>query len=576
MRAAQRAEVLQEYDRAIVEYSKVLSANPDNLEARQALERMKLRSSLDHFSRARRLYAAGRLDEALVDAQIANDLNPTSGDIEELLTTVRTQLRNKVAVNREGRTELETLIDRARTLPAEGTQLPDVALPSIVWNGSARDLYSQIGKMANISVAFDPLYKDQPINIDIRSQTLEAALQAISGSTRNFYQVTAPRTITVVPDTPAKRQEYEEEIIQAFPLSNADVKETADILRIVADNRRLSVSGANSTIVVKDTPERVSAAARIIAAIDKARPEVVVDVEILEVDRSRLKEYGLQIVSPGDPNGINGTVTVTPDPLTLRDLLNLTPDNVLFTNIPGLAYRLLKQDVNTRTLANTQLRILEGQTAEAQFGEDVPVPTTQFAPIATGGVAQQPITSFQYRTVGVNLEILPRTHHDDAVTLNVRVQVSSLAGFGGFGGLPTFGNRAVATVNRLRDGETNLIAGLIRDEERVVKRGIPGLSDIPAVGSLFAHNRRETKESDVVVTLTPRIIRVLDVTEADLRAFRVGREGATAGFTLQVPAPGALPPPDPAQQPPPPPPPPAQQPILQPDPIVPKPAAPDK
>ena len=548
MRAGQSAEVLQDYDRAIVEYTKVLREDPDNRAARHALDRMKLRSSLDHFTRGRRLNAAGRLDEALVELQIADELNPGSGDVEELLASVRTQLRNKVAVAREGKTELESLVERARGLPAEGLELPDATLPqSLAWNGSARDLYTLLGKMANISVVFDPQYRDQQINIDLRDQSLEAALQAISNSTRNFFQVTAPRTVMIAPDTPAKRQEYEEEIIQTFPLSNADVKEAADLLRIVGDNRRLSVVTANNTIAIKDTPERVSAAGRLLAAIDKARPEVVIDVEILEVDRTRLKEYGLQLASPGDPNGINGSAVIGGDDLTVRDLRSLTQSDIFLTNLPGLFYRLLKQDTNTRTLANTQLRVSDGQSAQARFGERIPIPITQFAPIATGGINQQPITSFQYENIGVNLDISPRTHHDDHVTLALKVEVSSVSGQG-FGGLPTLGNRAISTVNRLRDGETNLLAGLIRDDERLVRRGIPGLSDIPAVGRLFAHTRRETQETDIVVTLTPRIIRVLDVTEEDLRAFRVGRDGS-GGLGLTIPLPGALTPVDPAQQP---------------------------
>ena len=578
MRDGQRAEALQDYDRAIVEYTKVLREDPDNRAARQGLERMKLRSSLEHFTRGRRLNAAGRLDEALVELQIADELNPGSADVEELLASVRTQLRNKIAVASEGKTELESLIERARTLPAPGLELPDATLPqTLAWNGSARDLYSLLGKMAKISVVFDPQYRDQQINIDIRDQSLDAALQAISASTRNFYQVTAPNTITVIPDTPAKRQEYEQEIIQTFPLSNADVKEAADLLRIVVDNRRLSVVTANNTIAIKDTPDRVNAAGRLLAAIDKARPEVVIDVEILEVDRTRLKEYGLQLASPGDPNGINGAAVI-PDELTVRDLRSLTQSDVFLTNLPGLFYRLLKQDTNTRTLANTQLRVSEGLSAQARFGERIPIPITQFAPIATGGINQQPITSFQYENVGVNLDITPRIHHDDTVTLALKIEVSSVSGQG-FGGLPTLGNRAISTVNRLRDGETNLLAGLIRDDERLVVRGIPGLSDIPALGRLFAHTRRETQETDIVVTMTPRIIRVLDVTEEDLRAFRVGR-GGPDGFNLTVPLPGALAPADPAQQPLPPgqvPPqqpqqPPPQQPT--PGPIFPPPPAP--
>ena len=169
--------------------------------------------------------------------------------------------------------------------------------------------------------------------------------------------------------------------------------------------------------------------------------------------------------------------------------------------------------------------------AQAKFGERVPVPVTVFSPIATGGVNQQPITSFNYENIGVNIDITPRTHHDDDVTLNLKIAVQSISGTG-FGGLPTFGNREISTVIRLRDGETNMLAGLIRDDERKVAEGVPGLSDLPVVGHIFTHSRTETTQTDIILTLTPHIIRVLDLEESDLLAFRVGRDTATPALQL--------------------------------------------
>ncbi len=208
---------------------------------------------------------------------------------------------------------------------------------------------------------------------------------------------------------------------------------------------------------------------------------------------------------------------------------------MLLTNLPGLYYRLLKTDSNTRTLANPQLRTSEGIAAQARFGERVPVPVTTFAPIAAGGVQTQPITSFNYENIGVNIDITPRTHHDDDVSLALKIELSSISGTG-FGDLPTFGNRSINTVIRLRDGETNMLAGLIRDEERKVLSGVPGLSDIPIVGRLFAHNRTEVQETDIILTLTPHIVRVLDLTEDDVQAFKVGRDTGSAA-PLDVPTP---------------------------------------
>jgi general secretion pathway protein D len=358
-------------------------------------------------------------------------------------------------------------------------------------------------------------------------------------TTRNFWRVTAPRTISVVPDTTAKRREYEEEVVRTFYLSNADLKETIDMLRIVVDARRLSSITATNAITIKDTPERITAAGKIITAIDKARPEVIIDVELLEVNRTHLHEYGLQIASPGQP-GISGSADINRAGMSLRDLSNLTSADVLLTGLPALYYRLLKNDGATRILANPQLRTSEGIPAQARFGERVPVPVTTFSPIAAGGVQTQPITSFNYEPIGVNIDITPRMHHDDAVSLALKVDLSSISGKG-FGDLPTFGSRQINTVIRLKDGETSMLAGLIRDEERTSLAGIPGLSDLPVIGRLFAYNHKETQETDIILTLTPRIIRVLNLSAEDLQAFKMGRDAGAPLAEIAPPIPLPLP-----------------------------------
>jgi general secretion pathway protein D len=553
MRSGQQAEFIQNYDQAVIEYTRALREKPGNPEVLRALERAKLRAAQDHLTRGRRLAATGKLDEALLELQTASEMNPGSADIEDTLRSVRTQQRTKIAVAREGKTQLESLVDRMRDLPAQGAQLPmDVRLPASLTfpNASSRTVYLSIGRLANISIVFDSTFRDQNVSIDLRDATVQAALDAVSNATRNFYRVTGDRVVTVIPDNVAKRREYEEEVVKTFYLSNVDLRETIDLLRTVVDARRIAPITGTNALTIKDTPERVELAGRIIAANDKARPEVLIDVQLLEVDRTRLKEYGLQLASPGSP-GINGAADINREGFTLNDLRSLTPSDVFLTNLPGVYYRLLKADSNTRTLANPQLRTMEGIPTSARWGERVPVPQTTFAPIATGGVSQQPITSYAYENIGVNLDITPRMHHDDEVSLALKIEVSALAGEG-YGGLPKFGNRTVTTVIRLRDGETNMLAGLIRDEERKVVRGIPGLSDIPGIGTLFSNTQTESHQTDVVLTLTPHIIRVLDLSEQDLRAFRVARDqAAVAGAAIELPA-LPLPPPDPAQQPAPP------------------------
>jgi general secretion pathway protein D len=541
LRRGRDAEQRQDYDVAVVEYTKAVRLHPDEPNARLALDRAKLRASQDHFTRGRRFAAAGKFDQALVEFEVASELNPSNGDVDGELRSTRNKLRAKVAVAREGKTELQTIIERARDLPPPGLDLPQgVKMPASLTfrDASSRDVFTAIARLANISLIFDSAFRETPVTVDLRNTTLEDALNTVAGATRTFFRVAAAKTVVVIPDTPAKRREYEEEVVRTFYLSNADLKETMDLLRMVLDARRISPTTATNALTIKDTPERIAAAARVLSAIDKARPEVIIDVELLEVNRTKLLEYGLQIASPGSsPTGLNGTVSVASDStgaMTLQTLRNLTQSDILFAGLPSLYYRLLKTDSHTRTLANPQLRTTDGVSSQARFGEQVPVPVTTFTPFATGGTAQQPITSFNYQNVGVNIDITPRTHHDDDVSLTLKIAVTNISGTG-FGGLPTFGNREINTIIRLRDGETNMLAGLIRDDERQSLAGVPGLSDLPLVGRLFAHNTKSTDQTDIILTLTPHIIRVLDLTEVDLRPFRVGRDSLAPIMELPLP-----------------------------------------
>ena len=543
LRKGVEAEDRQDYDVAVVEYNNAVRLHPDDANARLGLDRAKLRAAGEHFQRGRRQAALGKYDQALVEYEVASELNPGSGDIDAALRATRNQLRSNAAVAREGKTPLQTLIEASRDFPTPGLDLPpDAKMPAslIFREASSRDVFLAIAKFADISLAFDPAFREAPVTVDLRNATLDDALSSITGLTRTFFRVTAPRTVLVIPDTPAKRREYEEEVVRTLYVSNADLKETMDLLRMVLDARRISPTTGINALTIKDTPERITAAARLLSAIDKARPEVIIDVELLEVDRTRLKEYGLQLASPttSPPIGIDGTVAMSgrrsgdqPPGASQPDAGRRAAGQSAETVLSALEKR--REHARARQSAASHRR---GHAGAGPLRRAGPRPGDDLRPIATGGTPQQPITSFNYENIGVNIDITPRTHHDDDVTLTLKVAVQSISG-AGFGGLPTFANREINTVIRLKDGETNMLAGLIRDDERRVLNGVPGLSDIPVIGRMFAHNRLETTQTDIILTLTPHIIRVLDVKDADLRAFRVGRETISPLSDLPLPVP---------------------------------------
>jgi general secretion pathway protein D len=533
--AGQQAERRQDYDRAVLEYSKAVQRSPENQGYRLALGRARLRASTEHANTARRLAGRGLYQEALDEYRLALDLNPGSpGLVAEIQDVEARREAGREAVS------VDKLKEQARERALPGLALgPEAREPLglAFRNVSLREAYLALGKVAGVNFVFDPQFQDQTISLDLRDVAFEQALTAIASAGRTFHRVVDSRIVSVIPDTPTKRREHEQQVVKTLFLSNADLKETIDLLRIVLGARKVApLPGANA-LTINDTPDRVAAAERIVEVVDKRRSEVVVEVEILEVNRNRLRDYGIQITS-GIP-GTEGVVSaIGPDPtktFTLDDN-PYSKENLVVTGLPGVIVRLLESDRSTRLLANPQLRISEGQTAQARFGDQVPVPVTTFTPIAGGGLSQQPITSFEYKNVGVNIDITPRVHHDGDVTLTLKLDVSAL-GPPGFEGLPTFNSRTVNSVIRLKDGETTMLAGLIRDSERKTLTGLPGLASIPVLGTLFSRNQTEVEATDIVMTLTPHVVRRSEISVEDLRSFLVGGEGSPLLF--EVPAPSA-------------------------------------
>ena len=529
-RSGEKAERLQDWDRAVVEYRRAVAAAPDNVQYKRSLERARLRASNDHVNLARRFAGRGQYAEALAEYRVALDLHPGAPGIADEMKDVEDR-------SQRGTTSLAEAKVHARERSLPGLDLgPDAQQPLGLSfrQASLREAYLALGRAAGINVTFDPSFQDTTVSLDLRDVGFEQALNALAAAGRTFHRVVDPKVLNVVPDTPTKRREFEQQVVKTLFLSNGDLKETIDLLRVVLGARRVApVPGANA-LTINDTPDKVAAAERIVAMVDKRRAEVVVEVQILEVARNKLREYGIYLTSGLDAQGIEGIASgIFPDP-TAKSLDDGPYDrgNLVVSSLPGAVLRLLETDSSTRLLANPQLRITESQTAQARFGDQVPVPVTTFTAIAGGGLPQQPITSFEYKNVGVNIDITPRVHHDGEVTLQLKLDISAV-GPPGFQGLPTFNSRTVNSTIRLRDGETNLLAGLILDNERRGLTGIPGLASLPFLGKLFAKNKDENTQTDIVMTLTPHVVRQTEIREEDLRSFLVG--GETSPFLFDVP-----------------------------------------
>ncbi len=386
-------------------------------------------------------------------------------------------------------------------------------------------IFEAISKASGINFIYDEKVElDRERTIDLGNVSLAKALDILMLQTKNFYKVIDEHTLLLAPDTRQKRQEYEDQVIRTFFLSNADTKTIVTLLRSLLQSRQIAENADLNSVTLKDTPEKVAIGERIIAANDKSKGEVLIDVELLQINRTTARNIGIDLSSKTLSVGFgDGQASV---PLNNLDILRQT-GNWTVGVIPSVILSFLKSDSDTKVVAKPQLRVSEGERAELLIGDRVPIPTTSFNTSQTVGGNIVPITSFTYQNVGITVQIQPRVHHNKEVTLKVQVEVSQVTGAvetSAGQAQPIIGTRQIQTVIRLRDGETNLLAGLIQRSRSDNQAGVAGISDIPGFGRIFSNNDIQTTDTDIVMTLTPRIIRIPDITEQDLATLWVGTE----------------------------------------------------
>lgn len=524
---AQIAETQGNWDEAVLHYMKVVQANPDNIAYRSALLRAKIRASQEHFEKGKDFQAVGVLERAATEYQQAVALDATNQYAQVELTKVREQL----AAAREERDPVFSLDDLKRQSKEARSQPPSLNprsdepislnFPEPV---SIKDIYRALGKSFGINIMFDSALRDQQVTVELEEVTAQTALEHLMRSGKHFYKVIDEHSIVVAEDTAQNRRVYEDHVIQAFFLSNADTKEVMTMLRTLVGAKNIAPNDELNAVILRDTIDKVKVAERIIQAIDKSRAEVVVDVELLQINTIKLRELGVSLSAYQVTQSLDlGGADV---PLRLSDLEFLNQSNWSLS-IPSFIYDFVKNSSDAQLLARPQVRISDGEKANLHIGERVPIPVTTFNTAQTIGSNIVPITSFQYQDVGIRIEIEPRIHHNHEVTLKLKVEVSNLSGFvEGSGGQsqPIIGTRTIESTIRLQDGETSFLAGLIRSDETNTESGVPGLSDIPVLGRLFSRNSNNNQRTDVVLTMTPHIVRTSDITADDLRPIWVGTE----------------------------------------------------
>ena len=543
-RDGERAAQVEDWDSAVEYYRQAVQDEPHNAEYRVALHRAMINAAREHYARAEALEETGALVEAVRAYRRAGELDPGNNDALYRAAELERAIRDRIEASRS-RAPIEDMRDVASRAadppllePASGEPL---SLRFV--DQSVQDILDFIGNATGVNINFDQQFQDRQYSVQLDGVTVEEALEQILMANQYFYKVLGPRNVIVVPDTPQKRLQYEDQVIRTFYVSHTDVTELATLLQQIIRGGaptpvqpQIVPNALSNTITVRATPAVTAVIERVIAANDRPRAEIIVDIEILEVNRERASAFGLDLsqYSIGAvfaPDSTASDVASTP----------LLRSGDFFFSVPSAIVDFLESDAETRVVAKPQLRGQEGAELTLNLGEEVPIPTTAFTPIAAGGATVNPLTSFDYRKVGVNVSMVPRVTFENEIVLELEVENSTLGPSLEVAGqsMPTFGSRSVVTTLRLRDGESNLLAGLLREEDRRGLRGIPGLTRIPIIRSLLASNEEKIRQTDIIMLLTPRIVRTHQLTQENVSPIRIGTQrniGVTGPGTLGVPA----------------------------------------
>jgi general secretion pathway protein D len=555
------AEARQNYEQAFDFYKQAYAIKPRELRYRASYERTRFLAAASHVHRGQILRDGGKLEDALAEFQKALEIDGSSFIAQQELK--RTQQMIQEAQNPQpqasaGSTGLRRRLESAQG-PVELAAISNVPI-TLKLTEDTKVIYETIGKLAGINVLFDPDYTSRRVKIELTGVTLEEALAVVSFETKTFWRPVTPNTVFVAQDNPAKRKELEQNVIKTFYLSNlsqpTELQDVVNAMRTILEVSRIQQLPSQGAIVVRGTPDQMALAQKLVDDLDKAKAEVVVDVAVMQVSRDKMRNLGINPPTSAtvqlQPNintttntttTTNGTTTTTPttssNGINLNTLANLNATDFQVT-IPQATATALLSDSNTKLVQNPQIRALDGQKATLKIGDRVPVATGSFQP-GIGGVGINPLvnTQFQYLDVGVNVDITPRVHAGREVTLKMTLDISAVTSYVNIGGIsqPVIGQRKIEHEIRLKDGEVNLLGGMLEDQQTKALTGIPGLANIPILKYLFSQTNTEHQENEIVFVVVPHIVRGPEVSKASAEMLDVGTANAIELRRASRPAP---------------------------------------
>ncbi len=587
----QDAEARQQYEAAYNFFKQAYDLKPKDLRYRTAFERLRFEAAASIVHNGQKLRNDGKLEEAVAEFQKALAIDPSlfiaRQELERTVKMINDQ-RNPPPQAAGPPAGLERKVHEMSG-PVELAPISNVPITVKMLTTKSDVVYRTVGQLAGVNVLFDPDYTPRVINVDLNGVTLEDALQITALESKTFWRAVTQNTIFVAQDNPAKRKELEQSVLKTFYLTNisapTEVQDVVNAIRSVLDVQRVQQLLSQNAVVVRGTPDQITLAEKLVEDLDKAHPEVIIDIAVMQISQDKSRTLGLSpptsatVTLQSNLNTTTPTTTGTTTTgttttsgsttgLNLNTLGNLNATDFQVT-IPSANLSAVMANSDTKLIQNPQIRSLDGQKASLKIGERLPIATGSFQP-GIGGVGINPLvnTQFQYIDVGVVIEVTPHVHSDREVSLKITMEISSQINTVNIGGItqPVIGQKKVDLGEiRLRDGESSLIGGIMDDSQTKSLSGIPGLAQIPILKYLFGQTSTDHSSDETVFAITPHVIRGTDVNEINQRAIDIGTastielrhvsrpqaSGTAPGQTPSQPAnPSIQPPSNPAGQPP--------------------------
>jgi general secretion pathway protein D len=539
----QTAEAKDDPITAYEDYYQAWKLEPKNLRYKTAYERTRFLAATAHISRGEKLSAQGDQTGALTEFLRALEIDPSNELAHQDIQKVRDKLtapkpNQETSISKSKAEELSEVGSPVQLKPISNEPL------TLHMTEDSKVVYQTVGKAAGINVLFDPEYTSKRIQVDIANVSLLDALRIVGVSSGTFWHPVTANTIFVAMNTRAKRQELEEEAVQTFYLANTaqqnDLNDIQTALRNLLVNAKLYGVPSQSAIVMRATPDELLLAQKLINDLDKSRPEVVVDVTLMEVNRDKTRTLGLQLpgtfgvqlqppnatstTTTGTTTTTTGTTTSSTTNLTLNNLANLNGTNFAVTVGAATANALLS-DSDTKVLQNPSIRATDGQKADLKVGTRIPVATGSYQTgAATAVVSSLVNTQFTYLDVGVEIEITPIVHYDRDVTLKIKLVSSEESSSTNIGGItePIISQRTSEQVVRLKDGEVNILGGFMQKQDLTTIGGTPGLGELPILKWIFSSNEHEVQDDEIIFMITPHVVRGEDIDPLNLQEIDTG------------------------------------------------------